>query len=128
MNPKTRGYALLVVLITALIGGLFLSVAFARPKRVSPRSNVTSLAPIYVNGNFTFTTPQELIRPLNQVEGDLDQSQEPEIKIDIFGNIYVTGIHGVPGGLDFWKSTDKGANFVYLGQPDGAQDHCSAAG
>jgi hypothetical protein len=50
---------------------------------------------------------------------------EPEIKIDIFGNIYVTAIQGVPGGTDLWKSTDKGATFVYLGQPDGAQDHCN---
>ncbi len=62
------------------------------------------------------------------VEGEADQSIEPEIKIDIFGNIYVTGTHGVPGGLDFWKSTDKGASFVYLGQPDGAQDKCTRAG
>ena len=50
---------------------------------------------------------------------------EPEIKVDLFGNIYVTAIQGVPGGTDFWKSIDKGGSFVYLGQPDGAQDHCS---
>jgi hypothetical protein len=53
-----------------------------------------------------------------------DQDLEPEIKIDIYGNIYVAAIHGVPGGIDLWKSTDNGANFIYLGEPDGAQDKC----
>jgi hypothetical protein len=89
---------------------------------IAPRS------PVYTTGSFGFTAPKELVRPLNMVEGDLDQSVEPEIKVDAFGNIYITGIHGVPGGVDLWKSTDKGANFVYLGEPDGAQDKCSAAG
>jgi len=46
---------------------------------------------------------------------------EPEIKVDIFGNIYVTAIEGVPAGVDLWKSTDGGTTFAYLGQPDGAQ-------
>jgi len=49
---------------------------------------------------------------------------EPEIKIDLFGNIYVTAINGVPGGTDLWKSVDNGTTFQYLGQPDGTQDHC----
>jgi hypothetical protein len=53
---------------------------------------------------------------------------EPEIKVDIFGTIYVTAIHGVPGGVDLWKSTDQGATFTYLGEPDGAQDKCNVAG
>jgi hypothetical protein len=52
------------------------------------------------------------------------QGGEPETKVDIFGNIYVTAIQGVPGGVDLWKSINGGANFVYLGQPDGAQDKC----
>jgi hypothetical protein len=128
MKATLRWSTLLTTLIATAIGGLFLSDALARQKRVSTRSRVTPSAPIYVNGNFTFAAPQELLRPLNQVEGELDQSQEPEIKVDIFGNIYVTGIHGVPGGVDLWKSTDKGGSFVYLGQPDGAQDKCSPAG
>jgi hypothetical protein len=92
------------------------------------RGSVSPNFPIYVTGNFSFSTPLQLPKPLNMVEGEIDQAAEPEIKIDIFGNIYITGIHGVPGGLDFWKSTDKGANFVYLGQPDGAQDKCTPAG
>src|SRR5205807_38549 len=31
-------------------------------------------------------------------------------------------------GVDLWKSIDKGATFVYLGEPDGAQDKCNVAG
>ncbi|MGI9089164.1 MAG: dockerin type I domain-containing protein [Chthoniobacterales bacterium] len=54
------------------------------------------------------------------------QDAEPEIKSDIFGNIYLTAINGVPGGTDLWKSTDKGTTFSYLGQPDGLQDKCAA--
>ena len=110
-----------------LITGVFLSKP--RPVSASPAPNF----PTYVPGSFSFNggnpgPPLQLIRPLNMVEGEIDDSAEPEIKIDIFGNIYVTGIHGLPGGLDFWKSTDKGASFIYLGQPDGAQDKCGVVG
>src|SRR4029077_18865159 len=35
------------------------------------------------------------------------------------------GIQGVPGGVDLWKSINGGTSFVYMGQPDGAQDHCA---
>ncbi len=81
-------------------------------------------APIYVNGSFTFSTPLELARPLINTPFFLDQSVEPEIKTDLWGNIYITGIHGVPGGVDLWKSINKGTSFVYLGEPDGAEDKC----
>jgi hypothetical protein len=52
----------------------------------------------------------------------LDQDIEPEIEIDRFGTIYVGAIRGIPGGVDFWRSDDKGATFRYLGQPDGTQN------
>jgi hypothetical protein len=122
MNVKWRLFTSTILTATAaaIVGGLFLWQP--RPLSASPEFAT------YVTGNFSFSAPLQFIRPLNMVEGEIDQSAEPEIKIDIFGNIYVTGIHGVPGGLDFWKSTDKGASFVYLGQPDGAQDKCSPAG
>src|ERR1051326_7608337 len=133
MTAKTRWLAA-TVLVT---GATFvLSTAIARTPHATSAAGRKSAAPLspspsfpsYVPGNFTFSTPFELIRPNNMVEGEIDQSGEPEIKVDIFGNIYVTATHGVPGGLDFWKSTDKGASFVYLGQPDGAEDKCSPAG
>jgi hypothetical protein len=79
---------------------------------------------------FTFSAPLRLVRPdIPATPGVtlLDQDIEPEIKTDIFGNIYVTAIDGVPGGVDLWKSVDKGASFVFLGHPDGAQDKCGAA-
>ena len=72
----------------------------------------------------TFSTPLELTgHPPSPAF--FQQDAEPEIKVDLFGNIYVTAIQGVPGGTDLWKSTNKGASFVYMGQPDGAQDHCN---
>jgi hypothetical protein len=74
--------------------------------------------PVYQTGNFSFGAPKQLI-PGNPLLGF--QDVEPEIKVDIFGNIYVTAIEGVPAGVDLWKSTDGGATFAYLGQPDGAQ-------
>ena len=49
------------------------------------------------------------------------QDVEPSIKIDQFGTIYASAIQGTPGGTDFWRSTDGGQSFEYLGQPDGAQ-------
>ena len=79
---------------------------------------------IYAPGAFTFSTPMQLPKaPLSPAFYQADA--EPEIKSDVFGNIYITGINGVPGGTDLWKSTDQGTSFTYLGQPDGLQDKCS---
>lgn len=118
----------LIISIIAMVatGGLFLSNAFARQQRASGKikSSTTISAPVYVNGNFTFTGPQELTgHPPSPAFFQADA--EPEIIVDIFGNIYATAIQGVPGGTDFWKSTDKGNSFAYMGEPDGAQDHCN---
>jgi hypothetical protein len=66
--------------------------------------------------SFTFGLTKELSP---QILGGFNL--EPEIKTDLYGNVYLTAMEGVPGGVDLWKSTDKGANFTYLGQPDGAQ-------
>src|SRR5205085_4767006 len=128
MKSRLRISAVFIALIVAATGGLFLSDAFARQNRTPSRSGAKSTAPvttpIYVNGNFTFTAPQELTgHPPSPAFYQADA--EPEIAIDIFGNIYATAIQGVPGGTDLWKSTNKGNSFVYLGQPDGAQDHCN---
>jgi hypothetical protein len=108
------------------IGGLFLSPASAKPQRTIAKEvlSIPSRSASYTAGNFTFTAPLELTgHPPSPAFFQADG--EPEISADIFGTIYVTAIQGVPGGTDFWKSTDKGATFTYLGQPDGAQDHCS---
>jgi hypothetical protein len=126
MNLKTRFFVPTVLALTAaaVIGGGLLF----RPRAVSA---VVPLFPVYNAGNFTFAAPQELIRPpIPATPGVtlLDQDQEPEIKIDLWGTIYVTAIHGVPGGVDLWKSTNDGGSFAFLGEPDGAQDKCNVAG
>jgi hypothetical protein len=78
--------------------------------------------PTYITGSFTFSNPVQMVRPTSPIF--FQQGGEPEIKTDIFGNIYVTAIQGVPGGVDLFKSINLGTSFVYMGQPDGAQDHC----
>src|SRR5436309_2540915 len=83
-----------------------------------------SAQPLPQASSFTFSSPLELTgHPPSPVFFQADA--EPEIKVDLFGNIYVTAIQGIPGGTDLWKSINKGASFVYMGQPDGAQDHCN---
>jgi hypothetical protein len=125
MKTTLRWSALLAAIIITAAGGLFLSTAVAKQRRVSnapvaPYRTATTVA----TSSFTFSTPIELTKtPISPIF--FQQDGEPEIKVDVFGNIYVTAINGVPGGTDLWKSTDKGTSFVYLGEPDGAQDHCS---
>ena len=67
---------------------------------------------------FQFTSDLRLIGAQGGASG---QNVEPDIEVNRFGTIYVTAIQGVPAGTDFWRSTDGGATFEYLGQPDGAQ-------
>src|SRR5256885_11134228 len=152
MKPTLRWSALLVVIITTAVGGLFLSETLAKQMKQRRASSNTSAGiqapasdavqaatlppatPTYIAGNFTFSTPLALTHaPIPAVSpcplptgcpSIKDQDTEPEIKVDLFGNVYVTAIHGYPGGVDLWKSTDKGASFAYLGIPDGTQDKC----
>jgi hypothetical protein len=121
-NSEMRWFIFAFVLTVSSLAAAFFLKAASQPARVitAPR------APIHTPGAFAFTAPLQLGgKPLSPAFFQADA--EPEIKTDIFGNIYATAINGVPGGTDFWKSTDKGATFVYLGQPDGAQDKCQAA-
>src|SRR4029077_12289100 len=81
----------------------------------SAAAATTARTPIYQAGNFTFGQTQQLVPTL------LTYGLEPEIKTDVFGNIYITNMEGVGGGgLDLFKSTDKGVTFTFLGKPDGA--------
>src|SRR5436309_1992394 len=64
------------------------------------------------------------------------RTEEPSVRVDVRGNCYVSGIRGVPAGVDLWRfdlnpespSFDPEMRYgVYLGQPDvfqqmGAQD------
>jgi hypothetical protein len=80
----------------------------------------------YRKGNFTFSSPVQLVRP-NNVESTgsnglfLDSDGEPRVVHDAVGNLYVAAIQGVPAGSDMWSSKDGGSTWNYLGQPDGAQ-------
>jgi hypothetical protein len=135
-NYKSRWFVSIVTVTLITLAGFCLTNAFARQKHVSSPAatgapvqaqTLPPAAPIYVNGNFTFSTTQALIRPpLSTLSVVKDQDIEPEIKVDLYGTIYVTAIHGYPGGVDLWKSTDKGASFAYLGLPDGTEDACVA--
>ena len=126
MKSRLHWSALIVTMIAVCLGGLFLSEAVAKQKRASSRHGVAAAAArnaSYIASTFTFSAPLQLQRPLSLIF--FQSGGEPEIKSDIFGNIYVTAIQGNPGGVDLWKSTDKGATFPYLGEPDGAQDKCT---
>src|SRR5205823_6422391 len=46
---------------------------------------------------------------------------EPRVVHDELGNLYVAATQGVPAGSDMWSSTDGGATWNYLGEPDGGQ-------
>src|SRR5207248_462547 len=60
-----------------------------------------------VPGPFTFTTPLQLPKPPPQpTDIFFIADGEPEIKVDIDGNVYASAINGVPGGTDLWKSTN----------------------
>jgi hypothetical protein len=109
----------LLAIILVTLAGIFL--VFPQQEKAS----VTPLFPTYTTGSFTFSTPFNTgsIRPNLGVF--FQQGGEPEIKVDLWGNIYLTAIQGVPGGTDLFKSINKGASFVYLGQPDGAQNQCN---
>ena len=115
MKSKYRWFAAIALLACA---GLLLSNAVAHQNRTSaaksPAVSATPRAASYVAGSFTFTAPQELTgHPPSPAFFQADG--EPEITIDIFGNIYVTAIQGVPGGTDLWKSTDTGRELCLSG-------------
>ena len=132
-NSKWRWLTSLVAIAAIGIGSFFLADAFAR-QRFGRASSVTGKrTAIHITSQdaptaaLAFSSAQQLTRPpIPATPGVtlLEQDLEPEIKSDIFGNIYVTAIHGVPGGVDLWKSIDGGQTFVWLGEPDGAEDKC----
>jgi hypothetical protein len=120
-NPELRWFTFAIVLtVTSLAAAFFLQAASQSPALVN-RTHASS------PGTFTFSAPLQLPKPPPQpTDIFFIADGEPEIKIDVFGNIYASAINGVPGGTDLWKSTNKGSSFQYLGQPDGLQDKCNA--
>lgn len=120
MNRKRRVFQWPVATALATIFlALIVSSAAARPTVIVRTADRTA---IYNTGGFTFSTPQFMSRPADIAF--VEQNGEPEIKADIYGNLYIASIRGVPGGVDLWKSTNLGSNWTYMGQPDGAQNKC----
>src|ERR1043166_1180399 len=117
-------FNLRVLAAFALCSAAVMLAMWSSAANSSSTGAAAAVTPVYLPGSFTFSTPQALVHlPIN-VTILKDQDTEPEIKVDLFGNVYVTAIHGYPGGVDLWKSTDKGASFAYLGIPDGTEDKC----
>ncbi|HJT80031.1 MAG TPA: hypothetical protein VJ719_02445, partial [Chthoniobacterales bacterium] len=124
-RTKSHWFTSLIAITLLAAAGICFSNAFAKASRVSPAKPVETRTATHMfapAAAFSFSNPIQLVRPLSPVF--FQQGGEPEIKIDLYGNIYVTAMQGVPGGIDLWKSVNNGASFTYLGQPDGAQDHC----
>src|SRR5215212_824859 len=127
-SQTRRWFTSLALAVVLSIAALVFSAAAARPRlatvgRVAGNEQLPR-APIYTTGSFTFAAPQQMPKsPLSPIF--FQQDGEPEIKADLFGNIYITAINGVPGGTDLWKSVNQGGSFAYLGQPDGLQDKCA---
>jgi hypothetical protein len=106
--------------VVAVLAALFLAfIVSSAAAKVAGSERTTDRSATYNTGGFTFGKTQQLLQtgPLPLTGFSL----EPEIKTDLFNNLYVTAMEGVPGGVDLWKSTDLGTSFDYLGQPDGAQ-------
>lgn len=114
---KQRAFASTSAAILIALAGVLFAAAFWTSK--TNALGTPSRNAVYAAGNFSFAAPQQLL-PKSPVPLGF-QDVEPEVKTDLFGNIYVAAIEGVPAGVDLWKSVDKGATFHYLGQPDGAQ-------
>ena len=123
-HPKWRFLTSFVALSVITVTLFFLSTVFAKQRAVSTESatEIRSATHVSEASAFTFSAPIQMVRPLSPAF--FQQGGEPEIKIDLWNNIYVTAIQGVPGGVDLWKSINNGTSFVYMGQPDGAQDKC----
>ena len=124
-HPKWRWLTSLVTICVLTFTTFFLSSAFGKQWRFAGASVVETRTATHVDAAaaVTFSNPIQMVRPLSPAFFQ-QGGGEPEIKIDIWNNIYVTAIQGVPGGVDLWKSIDSGNTFVYLGEPDGAQDKC----
>jgi dockerin type I repeat protein len=127
LAKKWHSLPLLVAGLALLAASLLFTDASGKPWRISSATAAVAggaRTGSYSAGNFAFTNPLELTgHPASPAFFQADA--EPEVVVDLFGNIYATAIQGIPGGTDLWKSTDKGASFAYLGEPDGAQDHCN---
>src|SRR2546423_898273 len=101
----------LVFTFVLLVSGcLILSSAFARPRHLARSGRVNTPLPLgvsnrtatYAAGSIAFSSPIEMVKTRSLIF--FQHNAEPEIHIDLFGNIYITALNGVPTGTDLWKS------------------------
>ncbi len=116
-----------------VVGSTVVNATYTGAATVAPEPSLATGTARYKKGDMTFSTPKELLRPNNIANSTgnvftADQDVEPRIVHDALGNFYVAAIEGVPGGIDVWRSSDGGASFSYLGQPDGTQIGSALAG
>jgi len=116
-----------------VVGSTVVNATYTGAATVGPEPSLATGTARYKKGDMTFSTPKELLRPNNIANSTgnvftADQDVEPRIVHDALGNFYVAAIEGVPGGIDVWRSSDGGASFSYLGQPDGTQIGSALAG
>src|SRR2546423_1141093 len=100
---KSQSSRLFLAITLVAVAGILLVFP---PKE---KASVTPNFPTYTTGSFTFSAPIQMVRPASPAF--FQQGGEPEIKVDLWGNIYVTAIQGVPGGVDLFKSINKGTSF-----------------
>ena len=96
-NPEVRWFAFAVLVTLSSLTAAFFLKAASQPAQAS----ATARTPIYTPGAFTFSAPLQLGgKPISPAFYQADA--EPEIKTDVYGNIYATAINGVPGGWQFY--------------------------
>jgi uncharacterized repeat protein (TIGR01451 family) len=112
IDPSASGtgvYTVHVVFFSVAPGDPYHGTATVQAKPVARTAS-------YVDGGITFSPSVTTKAPVAARDG------EPSSRTDQFGNFYVTGIRGVPAGVDLWYD-DLNAdpylrNWVYRGQPD----------
>lgn len=70
----------------------------------------------YMTGDMTFSPNVAVVAPVTTSDG------EPSSRTDLMGNFYVSGIRGVPAGIDLWYTNVLNdpllRQYRYQGQPD----------
>lgn len=126
IDPSATGtgvYTVHVVFFTVSPGDPYRGTASVAPKPVTRTAT-------YVKGGMTFSANVRTKAPVAGRDG------EPSSRTDKFGNHYVSGIRGVPAGVDLWYfDLQPGSptydpnmrNPIYRGQPDSFTDSQSTA-
>jgi hypothetical protein len=119
--PATPGVYTLQALVYRAVEESYTGTAFVTATGATPEPSNEFRTATYQRFDFGFK-PEVKLPQQERSLVFIDQDTEPEVEVDRFGTIYVGAIRGVPGGVDAWRSDDKGASFVYLGEPDGTQN------